>query len=190
MKLNIDKATIQKLLNRTAKDGIQKIVAGAVIKYNNKFLLVERAPCDFLGGLVELPGGGMNARENLMQTLSREVKEETNLAVIAVIAYLGSFDYASSSGKKVRQFNFLVETQSGDIKLNPNEHCKYYLLTPSDKEFSKMNISGGTKTILSTAQQILSKNILMKTNVADYKNLAFNAQKMYNRGIKLFLWKR
>ena len=151
MKSNIDKAIIQKLLNRAAKDGIQKIVAGAVIKYNNKFLLVERAPCDFLGGLVELPGGGMNARENLMQTLSREVKEETNLVVIAVIAYLGSFDYASSSGKKVRQFNFLVETEPGDIKLDPNEHSCYYLLNPLDEKFSKLNISAGTKTILEKA---------------------------------------
>lgn len=154
IKSNIDNITIQKLLDRALKDGIQKIVAGAVIKYNNKFLLVERAPCDFLGGLVTLPSGSVGVGENLLQALAREVKEETNLVVTAIIAYLGSFDYSSSSGKKVRQFNFLVETQSGDIKLDLNEHCRYYLLIPSDKEFSKLNISDGTKTILLKAQQI------------------------------------
>jgi hypothetical protein len=69
--------------------------------------------------------------------------------VIAVIAYLGAFDYVSSSGKKTRQFNFFVETKPGDIKLNPNEHSNYYLLKPSDKEFSKLNISDGIKSVLS-----------------------------------------
>jgi len=153
MKSNIDKATIQKLLNRASKNSIQKIVAGAVIKYNNKFLLIERVSCDFMGGLITLPSGSVKLGEDFLHALVREVKEETNLVVIAVVAYLGSFDYSSSSGKKVRQFNFLVEIQPGDIKLDPNEHCKYYLLTPSDKEFFKLNISDGTKTILSMLEK-------------------------------------
>lgn len=154
MKSNVNELLIEKLLKQVKKDNIQKIVAGAVIQYNNKFLFVERAPCDFLGGLVTLPSGSVAEGENLLQALAREVKEETNLVVTAIIAYLGSFDYYSSSGKKVRQFNFFVETQSGDIKLDPSEHCKYYLLIPSDKEFSKLNISDGTKNILLKAQQI------------------------------------
>src|SRR3989344_3852463 len=148
MKSNIDKTIIQKLLNRAKKDGVQKIVARAVIKFNNKFLLLERAASEFLGGLVVLPGGTINTGENLLHALAREVKEETSLVVITVIAYLGSFDYASSSGKKTRQFNFLVETEPGDIKLDPCEHSNYFLLNSSDKKFSKLNISNGTKLIL------------------------------------------
>jgi len=149
MKSNINKSIIQELLNYGAKDGVQKIVVRAVIKINNKFLLLERAPSEFLGGLVVLPGGAVNTGEDILHALAREVKEETNLAVIAVIAYLGSFDYVPSSGKKIRQFNFFVETAPGDIKLDQSEHNNYYLLNPSDERFSKLNISDGTKSILS-----------------------------------------
>jgi len=152
MKSNINKSIIQELLNYGAKDGVQKIVVRAVIKFNNKFLLLERAPSEFLGGLVVLPGGAINEGEGLLHALAREVKEETNLVVIVVIAYLGAFDYVSSSGKKTRQFNFFVETESRDIKLDPSEHSNYFLLNPSDKKFSKLNISDGTKSILSKVQ--------------------------------------
>ncbi len=148
MKSNISKKTIQKLLEQAKKDNIQKIVVRAVIKNNDKFLLLERALSDFLGGLVVLPGGGVNADENLLQALAREVKEETNLVITDIIAYLGSFDYASSSGKKTRQFNFFIETEPGNIKIDQSEHSNYYLLNSSDENFYKLNISDGTKKIL------------------------------------------
>lgn len=153
MKSNIDKAKIQKLLSRAKKDGIQKIVVRSVIKLDNKFLLLKRASSEFLGGLVVLPGGVVNEDEDLLHALAREIKEETNLIITVIIDYVGSFDYASSSGKKVRQFNFFVEAKPGNIKLNPTEHCKYYLLNPLDEELSKLNISAGTKTILSTVEK-------------------------------------
>lgn len=153
MKLNIDNKIIQDLLQQAKENGIQKIVVGAVIKIDDKFLLLERAPHEFMGGLVELPSGTLNAGEDLLQALAREVKEETNLVVKSATTYLGSFDYVSSSGKKSRQFNFLVETETGDIELNPEEHSKYYLLNLSDEEFNKLNISDGAKSVLLTAEK-------------------------------------
>ncbi|KKQ18578.1 MAG: ADP-ribose pyrophosphatase [Berkelbacteria bacterium GW2011_GWA1_36_9] len=153
MKANIDKKVIRELLDQAAEDGIQKIVVGAAIKRGDKFLLLERAPSDFMGGLVELPSGTPNAGEDVLQALVREVKEETDISVTAVVAYLGAFDYASSSGKKTRQFNFLVETEAGDIKLDQNEHSNYFLLNPSDEQFFKLNISNGTKSILLKAEE-------------------------------------
>lgn len=149
MKLNINNATIQRLLKQAKKDGVLKIVVGAAIKLDDKFLLLERAPSEFMAGLVELPSGTVEPGESLLQALTREVKEETNLVVTEIVSFLGSFDYFSSSGKKTRQFNFLVETEPSDIKLDPSEHSSYFLLSPSDEEFLKLNISDGTKTILS-----------------------------------------
>lgn len=148
MKSNINKATIQRLLNQAKKDGIQKIVVRAIIRRDNKFLLLERAPSEFLGGLVVLPGGAVNTGEGLLHALAREVKEETNLAVAEITAYIEAFNCVSSSGKKTRQFNFFVKTVAGNIKLDLSEHSKYFLLDPSDKEFSELNISDGTKTVL------------------------------------------
>ena len=153
MQSNIDATIIQQLLTEAQKDGVQKLVVGAAIYKNNKFLLIERVPADFMGGFVEIPSGTVEAGEGLLTALAREVQEETGLIVTSVLEYLGSFDYRSSSGKKTRHFNFLVEVEDGEIKLNPTEHQAYYLVALSDAAFTTLNISDATKGILKTVAQ-------------------------------------
>ena len=153
MHSNIDDVIIQRWLSDSQKDGVQKLVVGAVICINNKFLLIERVPSDFMGGFVEIPSGTVEMGEDLLTALAREVQEETGLVVISVLKYLGSFDYRSSSGKKTRHFNFLVEVEDGEIKLNPTEHQAYYLVALSDAAFTTLNISDATKQILKAVVQ-------------------------------------
>ena len=150
---NIDDTIIQQLLTDAQKDDVQKLVVGAVICKNNKFLLLERAPSDFMGGVVEIPSGTVEDEELLLTALAREVEEETGLLVTAVLEYLGSFDYRSSSGKKTRHFNFFVEVEKGEIKLDPAEHQAYYWVALSDAAFTTLNISDATKQILKTTAQ-------------------------------------
>ena len=150
---NIDPTLIQQLLTDAEKDGVQKLVVGAVICINNKFLLIERVLSDFMGGFVEIPSGTVEAGEDLLTALAREVQEETGLVVTAVLEYLECFDYRSSSGKKTRHFNFLVEVEKGEIKLSPTEHQAYYLVALSDAAFTTLKISDATKEILKTAAQ-------------------------------------
>jgi len=151
MKSNIDQNITKQLVADSQKDGIQKLVVGAAIRKNDKFLLIERAPSDFMGGLVELPSGAVDASEDLLTALTREVQEETGLVVTLISAYLCSFDYMSSSGKKTRQFNFLVETAPGEVKLEPTEHQAYYFVAPSDEAFNTLNISDVIKVVIQTA---------------------------------------
>ena len=151
MQSNINHTLIQKLLTDAQRDGVQKLVVGAVIYKNNKFLLVERVPSDFMGGFVGIPSGTVKVAEDLLTALAREVKEETGLIVTSVLKYLGPFDYKSRSGKKTGHFNFLVEVKDGEIKLNPTEHQAYYLVMLSDAVFTTLNISDTTKEILKTA---------------------------------------
>ena len=153
MQSNIDHTLIQQLLTDSQKDDVQKLVVGAVIYKNNKFLLLERVLSDFMGGFVGIPSGTVEAGEDLLTALAREVQEETGLIVTSVLEYLGSFDYRSSSGKKTRHFNFLVEVEDGEIKLSPTEHQAYYLVALSDAAFTTLNISDATKEILKTASQ-------------------------------------
>ena len=63
MQSKINPTIIQQWLIDAQKDGIQKLVVGAVIYKNNKFLLVERVPSDFMGGFVEIPSGTVEAGE-------------------------------------------------------------------------------------------------------------------------------
>ncbi|RKU32545.1 DNA mismatch repair protein MutT [Candidatus Poribacteria bacterium] len=153
MQSNIDLTITQQLRIDSQKDGIQKLVVGAVIYKNNKFLLLERVLSDSMGGFVGIPSGTVEAGEDLLTALTREVQEETGRLVTAVLEYLGSFDWISSSGKKTRHFNFFVEVEDGEIKLNPTEHQAYYWVALSDAAFTTLNISDATKAILETVAQ-------------------------------------
>jgi 8-oxo-dGTP diphosphatase len=153
MQSNTEHAIIQQLAIDAQKDGVQKLVVGAVICINNKFLLIERVLSDFMGGFVGIPSGTVEAGEDLLTALAREVQEETGLIVTSVLEYLGSFDWTSSSGKKTRHFNFLVGVEDGEIKLNPTEHQAYYLVGLSDAAFTTLKISDATKGILRAASQ-------------------------------------
>ena len=149
----IDPTLIQQLLTDAKKDGVQKLVVGAVICKSNKFLLLERVPSDFMGGFVGIPSGTVEAEEDLLTALAREVEEETGLLVTSVLEYLGSFDYRSSSGKKTRHFNFFIAVEGSEIKLSPTEHQAYYWVALSDTAFTTLNISDATKEILKAASQ-------------------------------------
>jgi 8-oxo-dGTP diphosphatase len=116
----------QLLENLTAKahnDGVQRLVVGAVVQHDNKVLLLKRPEDDFMGGIFELPSGKVED-ESLDEALRREVKEETGLDVWSIRDYLGRFDYTSGSGKKSRQFNFVVDVAAPE-PVELQEHDVY-----------------------------------------------------------------
>lgn len=114
------------LLEKMAEeDGVQKRVVGGVVMDNiGRYIVLSRKSDDFMGGIDEIPSGGVEPGENLLDALKREIKEETNLDVNNASSYLGSFDYLSGSGKKSRQFNFLVEVKNFD-NIILTEHSEY-----------------------------------------------------------------
>jgi 8-oxo-dGTP diphosphatase len=115
------------LLEKAKKEGIEKIVVGAVIiNDKNEFLLLRRKSDDFLGGIDELPSGNIEPGEGLKEALIRETKEETNLNVIKVKGYINYFDYLSNSGKKARQYNFnVIVDDYNNIELTEHDSFKW-----------------------------------------------------------------
>ncbi|MFC5719155.1 NUDIX hydrolase [Streptomyces gamaensis] len=104
------------------RDGIEKAVVGAVIvDKSGKVLLLHRSADDYLGGLWELPSGGVDPGESLIEALRREVVEETGLTVQAVGGYLGHFDYRSGSGRRARQYNFVATVTGASVKLSEHD---------------------------------------------------------------------
>lgn len=104
--------------------GIRQLVVGAVIRHDDRVLLLKRPETDFMGGIWELPSGKAELGEPLDQALIREVLEETGLTVTDIREYLESFDYLSGSGKRSRQFNFAVDVAAPEpVKLT--EHDTY-----------------------------------------------------------------
>jgi 8-oxo-dGTP diphosphatase len=122
MNAPVDTALLDDLLRTAVADNITKHVVGAVITdANGRVLLLHRTADDYLGGLWELPSGGVDDGETLTEALRREVEEETGLKATAVGAYLGHFDYLSKSGKPTRQFNFTATTRGETVTLTEHD---------------------------------------------------------------------
>ncbi|MFD8386052.1 NUDIX hydrolase [Streptomyces sp. NPDC059679] len=63
-------------------------------------MLPHRPADGYLGGLWELPAGGVDTCESLIEALRRKVAEETGLTIAAIDWFLGHFDYLPKSGKQ------------------------------------------------------------------------------------------
>jgi 8-oxo-dGTP diphosphatase len=150
----IEQELLDCLVSDAARDGIQKMVVGACIRRNGKFLILRRSANEEFGGLHEIPSGVVDPGENLLAALIREVKEETGLSLTSVTNYIDCFDYTGGSGKKTRQFNFLVETGDTEEKLNPEEHDDALWATPAEAIFASLNLSAETRHIIVPAVEI------------------------------------
>ena len=117
------------LIKKGKEEGIVKNVVGAIIlNEKNEALIMSRKTDDFMGEIDELPSGNMEQGENIYEALVREVKEETNLDVVNAKSYIGNFDYVSGSGKKARQYNFVLDVKNTE-NIILTEHDKYNWLT-------------------------------------------------------------
>ena len=117
------------LIKKGKQEGIIKNVVGAIIfNEKNQVLIISRKKDDFMGGIDELPSGNVEKGENIYDAIIREVKEETNLDVVNVKSYIGSFDYISGSGKKSRQYNFVLDVKNIE-NIVLTEHDEYNWLT-------------------------------------------------------------
>jgi len=136
-------------------DGITHISTGIAIVRNKKVLIVRRAAADYLGGQYELPGGGVDAGENITDAAIREVKEETGLTVSKVISAFDGFDYTTDRKPRVRQINFLVEVEAGEIELNPDEHDEFQW-ADSDTDLDRL-MSANMKTCIVEALRLAAQ---------------------------------
>ena len=117
------------IIRKGEQERIIKNAVGAIIlNEKNQVLIMSRKTDDFMGGIDELPSGNMEQGENIYEALVREVKEETNLDVVNVKSYIGSFDYISGSGKKARQYNFVLDVKNTE-NIILTEHDEYNWLT-------------------------------------------------------------
>ncbi|HEU4966390.1 MAG TPA: NUDIX hydrolase [Candidatus Saccharimonadales bacterium] len=110
---------------QAATDGVTHFATGLAVARDNKILIVRRAAHDWLGGVYELPGGGVDDGETIAEGAIRELQEETGLAITKILDTFDGFDYSTDHKPRVRQINFLVEVAPGEVVLDPNEHDEY-----------------------------------------------------------------
>lgn len=75
----------------------------------------------------ELPGGHVEAGENVKECVERETVEETGLVVDHVLGEFDELRWTSKSKGRVNvQYNYVVSVlQPMDIRLNPEEHSEH-----------------------------------------------------------------
>lgn len=133
------------------KSGIDRFVVTGIIFKGDTCLLLQRKDNDFWGGFYEAPGGKVEDNESIKEALIREIKEETNLMLEEIEAFVGYFDYLSSSGKKTRNFAFNITVQNlNNIKVSEHQSYKWV-------DVSCLNEVKISKEMLDTILQAVSK---------------------------------
>ena len=128
----LESFNVTEFCKNAERDGVTHISTGVAVVKDGRLLLVRRVKGDYLGGNYELPGGGVDKGESLVQSALRELQEETGLITKEVIGTFTGFDYTTDKKPHVRQINFLVTVQNGAITLNPIEHDDYKWVTVQD----------------------------------------------------------
>ncbi|KAG6830741.1 hypothetical protein H0H87_007217 [Tephrocybe sp. NHM501043] len=101
-----------------------------------QLLLLQRSETeDSFPSMYEIPGGGSEPEDRtLLDTVIREVKEETGLVVSKIVDTFEGFEYTTRSGDAV-QFNFVVEIEGETtplVAMNSEEHQAYSWVDPGD----------------------------------------------------------
>lgn len=106
-----------------------KLSVCAVIICDGSLLIVKRCESDnFLPGVWEFPGGGVEAGEAVKDALVRELKEEINVDVSAenmrLIGISEEFTKQKESKHDI-QFNYEIELNEKPIISLSSEHTKF-----------------------------------------------------------------
>ena len=119
-------------------------VAAAVIKYEDKVLLMRRAPGQKFSGFWEFPGGKVEQGERITEALKRELDEE-----LCIKAKVGKLVTSVPSGQ-YEVFAYDVKYYDGLIRLNVHDDMEWVPLTDALKynllEADKKIIMHMTKT--------------------------------------------
>ncbi len=112
--------------------GISATVVGLLVFRESHILLLKRRPDDFMPDVWEIPGGHVDAGESIPMALTRELEEETGLALHRIVQFIDTFDYPGEFGQ-TRQWNFEVEVLPRTDLIHP-EHVAYLWASSTDLE--------------------------------------------------------
>lgn len=108
--------------------------AHGLIKKDDKYLVTLRASNkNYMPNLWDIPGGTVEFGEHSVDTLIREINEETKTKVI-VRDLIFIYDFVSGEKRHQFQMVYTCDFVSGEIILNPREHQEYRWVTLEELE--------------------------------------------------------
>jgi 8-oxo-dGTP diphosphatase len=118
-------------------------VVAAIIKKNNRYLIVQRNKNKHLGLKWEFPGGKVKSNESFKEALIREIREELNIT-ISVQDKIAQETYKDHK-IDIHLFYFLCTQLSYTIELREHEKIAWV----EKKDFGKYDFAEGDGNILS-----------------------------------------
>tara|TARA_Y100001970_G_scaffold197356_1_gene240110 strand:- start:138 stop:509 length:372 start_codon:yes stop_codon:yes gene_type:complete len=118
-------------------------VVAAIIKKNNKYLIVQRNRKKHLGLKWEFPGGKVQKNETFEEALAREIKEELNIKV-SLQDKITEEKYKDEKIDIILHY-YLCTQESGIIKLSEHEDLAWV----EKKDFDKYDFAEGDGNMLS-----------------------------------------
>ena len=118
-------------------------VVAAIIKENNRYLIVQRNKNKHLGLKWEFPGGKVKSNESFKEALIREIREELNIT-ISVQDKIAQETYKDHK-IDIHLFYFLCTQLSYTIELREHEKIAWV----EKKDFGKYDFAEGDGNILS-----------------------------------------
>ena len=92
----------------------RKIIVGGVVVKNGKFAIVKEKAPD-IAGLWNLPMGGLEDNEKIIDGAKREMEEETSLKV-KIEKFIGVYHNPNRAGKNIFKFIFSASVMSGELR--------------------------------------------------------------------------
>lgn len=134
------------------------IVAKALIKDKDLFLILKTSESNQNNDLSgwETPGGHLEINENILDSLKREVLEETGLSIEIFHAYNAFISNIDKLDTTVG-INYFAKYTGGDIKIDRKEHSKYKWATIS--EIRELKDSVGLQKEIDAYEEFISINI-------------------------------
>ena len=118
-------------------------VVAAIIKENNRYLIVQRNKNKHLGLKWEFPGGKVKSNENFKEALIREIKEELNIT-ISVQKKIAEELY-NDHKINVHLYYFICSKLNDTIELREHEKMAWV----EKKDFVNYDFAEGDGKILS-----------------------------------------
>ena len=140
-------------------------VCAQIINADKQVLLIQRAADDWCAGVWEMPGGGKEQGESLLDCIHREVQEETGLTIIGEPKFIGYFDFShSESAATKRKFCFRISATVGTVQLS-DDHSNYGYFSLAKLNSLKVETTDGTPyEIFRDHYQLLIKNLIANSS--------------------------
>ena len=121
----------------------QKNVVAAIIKENNRYLIVQRNKNKHLGLKWEFPGGKVKSNESFKEALIREIKEELNITIY--VKKIIAEELYKDHKIDVHLYYFICSKLNDTIELREHEKMAWV----EKKDFVKYDFAEGDGKILS-----------------------------------------